>query len=422
MAAVLADHEQECAVLGCILISQPILGIVSERLSPDHFHDTRNSRIFAAMLSLYDKGDDIDWLTVGAELKRANQPVENDYLAGLADAIPVLTNARHYARRVIELAELRTYQAAGRDLIVAAERENRDDLALIEGRLLNAQPSQNVSLSPEALSAFLLDALDQTDPETFPYPIPSLNRCTAGGLRRGEVLVVGGWPNHGKSPWLDQVLAGWCESYPLLRGHLYINEMTRQERGKRRLAAMTLVPYGKIRGGELNIEEHQKIVGALEQRLPFGMTDCAGWSAQEIARDIRRNRWDFVGLDIFHNIPGLDDANKIKEGFLEIKTVTAETQGNCALICAVHLNRNRMRDDYPPRPGMGDILGSGAFDQLADQVMFVHRDPDNENTPSDLGSVYFTKVRGGVLGAARVHFQGKFMTFYPVNPGEAKAA
>ena len=112
------SSEAEESVLGAILIDGDAITEVSETLKAADFYKPANSKVYAAVLSLYEQRQPIDILTVSEELERRGQIEEiggRAALADLCDRTPTAVHAKQYAKIVERKAVLRgLISAAGR--------------------------------------------------------------------------------------------------------------------------------------------------------------------------------------------------------------------------------------------------------------------------------------------------------------------
>jgi hypothetical protein len=147
-----------------------------------------------------------------------------------------------------------------------------------------------------------------------------------GGMRRGQVTLVVAHTSHGKSAFLDQAL-GHAGTQAGLRAHLYFNEGAEDERVQRLAARLARVPLTRIQLRHLDQDERGRIASAMN-RIPFGITDCSGWTADEIVRDMVHKRYDVVGVDTLGRIPGArrrENLEEISRVFNEAVTPTGRT-------------------------------------------------------------------------------------------------
>jgi replicative DNA helicase len=400
--------ENERAALGAILVGGPnvLKTYLSEvGLRPEHFADAFNASVFKAAVDISDEGHKPDVLTISTKLKVPSIQVD-----ALAAETPDISNIRAYAEAVVEGHRWRLVGQAGSMLQLASER--RETALESKAMELLAAPvaEDQRTLTPEQLADLKFKSLNEGKTEAFPLPFFPLNTYTSGGVRRGEMTLIGGWSSHGKSIFIDQTLIHMARAG--LRCHLYINEMSPQQRVDRWLAGATGVPFYKLRSGDLGPEELAKVVEGLNH-LPFGITDVAGWSAKDIARHITWNKWDVCGVDILHLIEHNEEKD-IRNISRTLNQATKPSQGNCAILATVHLNENRAGHSAKrPRPSLGDIRGTGMLKNDADLVMFVHREQDVNGVPelSGEGKVYIAKGRNASLGGLDVRFDPRAMTF-----------
>lgn len=406
--------DMERAVLGAVLLSSAVLEplLTEVRLKPAHFHVSRHRIAFKAMCDLFDQGREVDLLTLTDAVRNTEAGKDPEFLTNWLEALPAecpsLTGARSYAQRVVELAAWREEQHVGFELIEAAETEDRERRDKAIAVLMRPSASTAEATSDRAaLGRMIWEHLESGEDEAWGWPeLPKLTDLTLGGRRRGGVTVIGGHTGFGKSVWLDQILE--ADGKDGLNTWLYLNEMTRHERTCRVVSRLTGLSVEKIMRNRLTEPEKSKVAGVLS-RIPFGMTDAAGWSAEEIARDALGRDLDSIGVDIMHNIDYTDESD-LKRIILTFKNLAAQAKAH--VLVTVHLNTRRLDKAVKPPPVSGDIRGSGMIANLADNVMFVHRQQDERSGfPEDGGWIYFTKVRTGTAGGVRTYFDGGRVRF-----------
>lgn len=413
---VIASTEAEQAVLGAVLLggTSVMESILTDvRLAPDDFWREGHTTLWRSMLRVMDAGGSIDALTVTEDLSR-HQELEDAggraAVDSLSGQVPDVGNVKSYARRVRVLADLRRDRRAGLLLAAAAESEDKEKRDQALAMMLEAEGPSVGSSNPEQLAELLLEHLEAEGGETFSFPWDELNEATHGGARRGEVIVVAAHSSHGKTVLVDQFGAHLAEQNLVV--HAWINEMTRLQRACRIVAAPSGVPFSRIVRGRLSADEEDRVKPALK-RLPFGITECAGWSAEEIARDIRRRRPDVAVIDILHLIPHSDEKDIAR--ISRVLNGVAK-QANCLVIVTAHLNEGRKNPDgTKPAPTLGDIRGSGSIKNDADIVLFVFRaQEEGSGQPKEDGWVYTGKIRNGAHTRVRVVLNPAKMQFEPM--------
>lgn len=211
------DEQAEQAVVGLSLIGGDKIAdtVLATGLRPHHFYGGRESRVFAAIMAVSERGVPVDPLTVRAEYER---------LYGKKDAKAVIDVASTYggwsehspvyAQRVREMASMRDAQQALHEMQEALNKSDRAAVGRALEKLNRAgEETRNDSLTPEGWADEVFKYLHAPKEEGFvPMPFPSLTHAMGGGMQRGEVLLISGYTNHGKDLALDTLLPtpnGW---------------------------------------------------------------------------------------------------------------------------------------------------------------------------------------------------------------------
>jgi replicative DNA helicase len=414
MSTVLLDTDAEKGLLAGVLTAPAILKSVlaEDGVRPEHFGVETHGLAFDALVRIADRGEHPDFVTFRAELEELgvfNNPrsFADDIAGQLID--PSSTHA--YARRIRDLHRRRDLKIASTLISEAADLGDPARLAEAESILTAPAEGDVVTFTGAELAERFADRLDEPAPEMFHWPFRQLDDWTGGGLRRKQIVLIGGWTSNGKSVIYDQILERLAEQG--LRCHSYINEMSEQERMDRTVARLSGVPFPHVHARKVTPEQDVKLRRCLSQ-VRVGLTECAGWTAQEIARHIRWNRWDVAGVDILHEIAYREERDLAE--IAQVLRSTAKMVG-CALIVCVHLNDNRVTTPQRPTPVLRDVRGSGMLVRGADIVLLVHRDDDEDGVPKGTGVLLAPKIRNGQPSAMGVVFQPDRMRFLPKSEG-----
>jgi replicative DNA helicase len=416
------DLAAERGVLGALIAAPRHVPAVTAGagLKAEFFYYESHGVLFAAICALYDADKTIDERTINAELRergKLGHEVGEHLAAELYAESPAASTAPDLAAIVVREAEWRTRLAAGQQIQQAVAARDADLLVEAEAMLQTDLTHADADLETEDLYDLAHELLEHGGAEAFPWPFKRLNDLTAGGMRRGEFVVIGGHSSHGKSQFLDQTLTGLHKEGARVR--LYMNEMSAAQRVARMLTRKTGIPFSKIVRGELSHEQQLLANRALNEAdtFPFGITLAAGWSATDIAHHIRRNGYDVAAVDIMHLIQYEDER--------DLSAITATfartaVQANCVVLSTAHLNEKRVVGVVRPRPTEGDLRGSGSIKNDADIVCFVHREqnPDTGDREPE-GAIYFTKVRNGPTGGMEAYFKEDRLRFVPISDGRA---
>jgi replicative DNA helicase len=419
------DLEAEAALVGRLIV-QPyhlryVLGDLGFR--DEWITDPELAAAFTAIASIRERGEAV--IPEGMMLaalhgdKRVRNPervVTRVFGTTFDDA-----SIESIVDRLQDVATRRRWKQAAQILSQAAETGDRRALVDAENLLTAPHGKTKTTWSPEELQSWYFDQLQQPA-ETWPWPFKELNRMFAGGLRREEFVLIGGWSSHGKTVILDQFLRHFADQG--LRVHLYMNEMGRGMRVDRQITALSGVPANRIRERTFEGDDRSRIVESIP-KLKIGLTNCSGWTAGEIARHIRLNSWDIAGVDILHNVERIQTGEPGAAEVARTMRTLVDTSGT-AVLGAVHLNDARATTAQHPVPVGRDIRDSGMFYRLADDVLFIFRDEDADGERLDTGLLIADKVRDGETGRFAVKFNPETPMFeaspkFSVVPGGVRA-
>jgi len=269
----------------------------------------------------------------------------------------------------------------------------------------------------------LRDYLAGRDGEAAAWPIPwaHLRQATDGGIRPGELWIVGGWTSHGKSVVADMILDSAADAGA--RCHLYMTEMTVVQRGLRGLARRTgLLDASALRKRRLD-ETQLALAEDAIARLPYGISVVRDWTPRQVALDIVASRTQVAVVDHLHDFHYRDEreiAAHVGQFTAAIGSDAAGLHGGSAVVLLCQLNETQMRDSRSgqlPRPGLHSIKGASAIKQKADIVMFSWLETDEDGLPDQRepsgigGELWIAKGRnGGVGGRQRVQLDTSTLT------------
>jgi replicative DNA helicase len=318
-------------------------------------------------------------------------------------AVPNLGHLESYCQLVLEAYLWRTRKEAALRILDAFEGRNEEGYAQAEQLLAAPQKSSNV-WTKDRLQDALVAELEAGAVEAFPWPFFKLNELVQ--MTRGSVTLVGGWTSHGKTTFVDQIAR--LVSQDGSKVWAWINEMTPQERARRQVSALSGIDLTRVLRNRLEAADYPKYMRALEH-LPYEIVDAAGWSMEEISRDIRQRRPDLAIVDILHLIPYKDERDMAR--ISQVLNACAK-QADCHILATVHLNERFVVGADRPQPHLGTIKAASALKQDADNVLFVWREDDPDTgLPTTKGQIYFAKARQGQVGGVPVLFDGEHSTF-----------
>jgi replicative DNA helicase len=424
-AGVHTDPRVEQAVIAAILLDTPALTraiVVDEKVRPEHFTCPRRAAVMAAAIELHDTDSGTSVVAVYGRLRGEITPERLEQMT-VGDWSP--DTIRVLCRDLIRLHAWRTRDAACELLrgAVATHDDGLVDRALTALAAADRQ-DENSAFDPGQVTEHVLAHIDgKVERPTWHWPLQQLDRMTLGGLRRGQVTLISGPTRHGKSVFLDQVLEQVAKDGASVR--LYLNEMSSEERGMRCAARGAVVPHERIINGDLSAQQAKDVLSwANNGGVRFGMQECDGWSAADVARDARHRRLDVVAFDLLDEVPllhGMSRRETAEESMRIFKQLALGA--GCHVLVVSHLNRNRSSQQaWVPIPSLGDIRESGMLANRAHNVIFVWREQDRDTgDPENEGSIRLAKARQGRLGQVPVLFDGDRQRFLPDHSPELRS-
>lgn len=393
-----SNLDAEAQVLGAMLVSADAVGEATDLLRPDDFYGGDNRAIFEAMLRLFASGAPTDPVSVAAELRGSH--VEPVYLSDLSNGLSSARAVAHHAalvsdaalrRRVIEACQ--QAQEAAYDGDDVRERAEAAIFAATEGR----RESDVVTLG-DAVSE-VLDDLEKADqgivPSGIPTGIGNIDRLL-GGVRRGTLTIIGARPSVGKS-----ALVGNIASQAAAEGFtvLFVSvEMGRGEVGARMIAALSGVDMNKaLRHGAGSQWPQVSEAAARLDALPVHLMDAPGSTVVDIRSRARRIRPDVIIVDYLQLMEthAKGDRRDMDLAIITRSLKLLSREVDAAVLLCSQLNRNAEMDRRKPR--LSDLRESGAIEQDADQVWFLHRPDDDFRDPQPI-EVIVAKNRNGPRG------------------------
>lgn len=402
MTAPPQDLDAEASILGAVLLGPKVIASMlgpEHALRPEHFYREGHGRLFSCMIGLHERGDGIDSVTLRAECKRIGFD-HGDLIDYASIAVPDVGNWPAYVKSVKGTYRRRQILHASY-LLQESAQDDKPALVAEAERLLQEHEANASVYTPERQAEDMLGG--NIAPVIAPWPWHGLNDITGGGYRAGQTIFVFGWTNHGKSPAVDEILLKGHENG--LRSALYINEMGEQERALRFAAQLTDAGFERIRDNHLTAGERVKVANVLAERS-VPILNVAGWTADDVCRDVARSGWQLVGVDGLHMFEheGEADLSRMALAFARCAKRTG-----CTFVIAGHLNEKRAETAELPPPVLRDIRGSGHIKNTADFIVFLHRDQTEDGFPLPTGRIWIGKGRNSGLGGTRAKYDAEHM-------------
>lgn len=446
-AKVHEDLAAERAVLGAVLADNTIITDVAKVVVPDDFSAVAHTQIFAAMLGLDSTRRVVDHLTLSEELKTRGQLAVVGgpaYLMSLDQVVPVTSNAVEYAQIVKDQALRRRLSHAGREIMeLAASPTGALDALLDEAErkvFLLAEKKREGDLLPvrELMeqTLALLDKMKQNASGITGTPTGYIDLDQQlTGLHGGELLILAARPGVGKTSLAMNIAMHIAMKENKAVG-IFSLEMPSDQLLMRLLASSARVDMKKLRGGRLtphDEEKFQEVAGALFN-APLYIDDTGGLSPFDLRAKARRlkQKHSELGLLVIDYLQLMHQKGKVESRQLEVSEISRSLKQlskelNVPILALSQLNR-KVEERKDGKPMLSDLRESGAIEQDADVVMFIHRE-DQSNGEGGGGEeqlnrgaipceLIVAKQRNGPTGSVDLVFLSEFTRFESRARGE----
>ena len=424
--------DAERSVLGAMMQDHEALSLAIEALRAEDFYHPANRELFDAMHRLQSAGQPVDIVTVDEELTRRGT-LEGvggiQYVVDISRYVPTTANARAYIQIVAEKATLRRLIHAG-DEIVQASYAQQEPVADILGHAEKSIFDIVMRRTEGSTLVHIADIL----PDTY-QRIETLSRLKGAidgvptgfvdldnlltGLHGGELVLVGARPSMGKTSFGMNVLS-YASVMAGKTVAAFSLEMPRDQLAMRLLCADARVDMQSVRHATLRDEDWLSLSRALGPIAAANLyiDDTSGITPSQLRSRCRRLKiergLDLVMVDYIQLMASDGRAenrqNEVSEISRALKGIAKEL--NVPVLALAQLSRaGAQRSDK--RPILSDLRDSGAIEQDADVVMFLHReeyyDPNTED--KNIAEVIVAKQRNGPLGTIKLAWLGQYTRF-----------
>jgi replicative DNA helicase len=419
-----AAMETERMLLSAVLKNFDVLPQLIRLVEPRDFHDPRCQAVFTAMRELLSKGTPIDRTTLTNALRRAGQLSsfggERDAMQYLAETELAIagwpTAAENYARAIHDVALIREAgQAANRIAWKSFEAGDAGEFLPEAQAELGRIAQRQVTDEPD-LPAILDRALEGTanrDRYYLPTGFRDLDGLLDGGLKRGQLIVVGALTSNGKSALSLNIAANVVKAgLPAL---FLSAEMSTEELGDRLLYGEAGVSLKRRRF--LDAVEREKLLTANNRLrdVKLAMRYRPGFRPLDVRAEAQKLRAEWGGLSLIvcdYVNRMRPDNNREQTREREVASISGELkliagELGCAVIACAQFNRQiNHRDDVEPR--LSDFKESGALEQDADIAVLIHQpDPGDETEKR----IIVAKNRSGAKGSFTLAFAPELTKF-----------
>ena len=431
--------EAEQNVLGALLIDDKMADVIMPTLAVEDFFVSQNRIIYAAMRELVERSSPIDTVSVADKLElqgKLDEVGSIDYLNSLAMGVVSSANAKYYADIIKRDSLTRKVISAGNDILEYAYtcEDGADALGKAEQlvfKIAEEKTDKALTHAKEALAtAFqnIQDAQAGNTPSNLIFTgFTNLDRKTKG-LKPGDFVILAARPGVGKTA-LALNIAVNC----LLKNKtvaVFNMEMTAPALVKRMLAYLSGVTFESMDvRGQLSDSDIAKLYNAYTALLgkELYIDDYSMNHPSDILSKCRRLKRE-KGLDLvivdYLQLMEADSKGRASESRQnDVSTMSRQLKVyakelGVPILALSQMSRGAEKEGRAPQ--LSDLRDSGAIEQDADVVMFLH-DPSkvDENLPKDEILLLLRKNRSGSIGEMKLHWDGNTTTFRDIDESGA---
>lgn len=416
-----AAQEQEENLIGALLKDPSQLELVSSIVQPCDFYIQTLGWAYGAMLSLKERGLNIDSVTLGDELERHGkmQEFSRGQLRGRLALADLRTNfkgdhPRSYANKVLGYSAKRqmmqefstgaTWAQNGRE-----PDEIRNDMIkrLTNIKVPNAKANQHTMTFQEALSKNY-DEVNNGNVRFVPTDFIDIDRALGEGLYAPDLMFIAGRPGTGKTALILSIVMNAAKRGK--RVVMFSLEMSNMQIVYRACSSETGIPFDVMRGRKMNERQKELYNEFIEkfEKLPIHLNDLPAISVNVIRQTLyeiiaNHGTIDLVVVD-YVQLAGVDAGTKFNNRQEEVSNISRGLKLTCKefdvpVLAGAQLSR-AVEQRAEKKPILSDLRESGSLEQDADIVAFIHPD-EIKSGPTDF---IIAKHRNGPVGTFPLYF------------------
>ncbi len=423
--------DMEEAVLGAIMLEKEAVITILDILKPESFYKDSHRKIFKAVSDLSTREFPVDLYTVTEEL-RAHGELESIggpvYLSQLTSKVVSAANVDYHARIVAQKYIQRELIRVSTEIQTRSFDDTWDVTELLdysENELFQIAEG-NIKREVSPINMVIKEAIKEIEEagkrEDALVGIPSgftkLDRLTSG-WQKAELVIIAARPSMGKTAFALSMARNMAIDHGK-KVAIFSCEMSSIQLVNRLIVAETDIAGDKIRNGRLSEEEWKQLDTRIKKlvQAPIFIDDTPAISIFELRAKCRRlmaqHKLDIVIVDYLQLMSGPDNAGSREQEVSNIsrslKSIAKEL--NVPIIALSQLNRSVEMRGGTKRPLLSDLRESGAIEQDADMVVFIHRQEkfgmltfDDGSSTKGIAEIILAKNRNGPVDDVRLRFR-----------------
>ncbi|MGQ0703928.1 MAG: replicative DNA helicase [Gemmatimonadales bacterium] len=439
--------EAEQAVLGAMLLDQDAALTAGQMLEHSMFYRDAHRRLFRAMVALTENRVVIDHVTLRDELLRRNElelvgGVE--YIAELVDAVATPANLEHHARIVRDKAVLRRLIEASTGIIQQAYEGRQAANELLdeaEARIFRISKHRRQE-DFTRIKEMLWEAMERIESlqrggvsvTGVPSGFRDLDQLTSG-FQRSDLVIVAARPSMGKTALCLNIAANAALQKNGVA--IFSLEMAKDALVQRMLCSEAQIDSQAVRQGRIKEADYTRLARAsgVLQGAPIWIDDTPSLTLLEIRGKARRLRVENeIGLIIVDYLQLMRSPEYSENRVQEISDISRSLKAlarelEVPVIALSQLSRASEQRGGDRTPLLSDLRDSGAIEQDADLVIFIHRAEmykdlrekaeQKGESVEGIAEVHLAKHRNGPTGSLKLYFHRQFTRFDNFSDREA---
>ena len=432
--------EVERAVLGALMNDRDAYAVVCEILSPESFYEQRNQLIYSAIRDLSIAEKPVDVLTVTDELERQGSLDKVGgaiYIADLSNKVASSANIEYHARIIAHKFLARQLISFASDIETKAFDGSMDiddlmqdaegSLFELSRRNMKKDYTQIDPVISNAVEVIQKAAANKDGLTGVPTGYHKLDNITSG-WQASYLVIIAGRPAMGKTSFALSMAKNIAADYKVPMAFFSL-EMSNVQLVNRLISNCCEIQGSKILNGQLKPDEWERLDKRLNNLIgsPLYVDDTPGLSVFELRTKARRLVRDHGVKIIMIDYLQLMNANGMRFSSRqeEVSTISRSLKQiakelDIPILALSQLNRGvESREGLEgKRPQLSDLRESGAIEQDADMVLFVHRpeyyhiyQDENGRDLHGMAQIIIAKHRKGATGDVLLNFRGEFTRF-----------
>ncbi|MCQ2246247.1 MAG: replicative DNA helicase [Bacteroidaceae bacterium] len=433
----------ESALLGALMVERDAITQIGDMLKPESFYDHRHQLIFQAIMTLNMKQQPVDSITVVEQLKSTGNLEDAGsmfYIAELTEKMVSSAHAEYYAKIIAQkhlARQLISFTSSIQGMAFDETVDVDDLMQEAEGKLFEISQN-NLTKDYVQINSVIDDAYEQI--KKAAAQTDGMSGLASGftdldaktnGWQNSDLVIIAARPAMGKTAFVLSMAKNMAVDMHIPVA-VFSLEMSNLQLVNRLLSNVCEIESSKIKSGQLESHEWAQLDSRVTRLYdaPLYVDDTASLSVFELRtkarRLVREHGVKIIIIDYLQlmNASGMSFGSRQEE----VSTISRSLKGlakelNIPIIALSQLNRGveNREGNEGKKPQLSDLRESGAIEQDADMVCFIHRpeyykiyQDENGRDLHGMAEIIIAKHRNGAVGEILLKFKGEYTRF--MNP------